>query len=333
MSDIGPQLPGDKEVSIGPVLPANFRSSSTNEVGVIGPILPSDMEDNTMVGPMLPPGLEKRIQPNEPTPIEPTSESSENIVEEESYGPSLPPELAASRAPSKPRRGPIGPQLPSGLVLNTPTEDDSTVGPMLPSSGVESNSDLSAKIREIEERAQRTKELTDAAGNPQKVERGEWMLVPPTSKTPGSDPLNLKTRQFAKNTTELDFDSSGWTETPADREKRLRKGKETKVKRKKDVNEDFEAAKLHEKERHIAKEVAEYNVTHRPKSLMDMHLENKAKKKRTLGIDEDDPTQRRFDRDRDLSIKTLDPKKQQELLERAGKLGSRFSRGNKGSFL
>ncbi|ORX80351.1 hypothetical protein K493DRAFT_242759 [Basidiobolus meristosporus CBS 931.73] len=334
MSYIGPQLPKGE----GPA--TSSGGSDPESPREIGPSLPPTDQRN-MVGPVLPPELQKKPTENEQGEVKPSNQGADAASEEESYGPSLPPELLATRAATaKPKRGPIGPQLPPGLGQNSSVDED-IVGPMLPDSNTDTTSDLNSKIREIEERAQRTRDLENAAEKSQKVERGEWMLVPPTSPLAirsiylcrSLDPLNIKARQFAKNSRDLDFDSSGWTDTPADREKKLHQERDTKGKRKKEINEDFENAKLHEKERNIAKEVSEYNMTHRPKSLMEMHLESKASKKRALGYDEDDPTQRRFDRDKDLSIKTLDPKKQKELLARAGSLGNRFSRGNKGSFL
>lgn len=88
-----------------------------------------------------------------------------------------------------------------------------------------------------------------------KVERPEWMLVPPEVdylKKAGSG----KSRQFTSKTiAPEDLDSSGWTETPADKQRRL---EEQRLGKRKATEEDFGPSQL-DIEKH--RNVQQYNVT------------------------------------------------------------------------
>lgn len=88
------------------------------------------------------------------------------------------------------------------------------------------------------------------------MERPEWMLVPPEVdylKKAGSG----KSRQFTNKTmAPEDLDSSGWTETPAEKQRRLEE--QRLGKRKADADQDTGPSQL-DIERH--RNVQQYNVS------------------------------------------------------------------------
>ncbi|CAJ0645019.1 6516_t:CDS:2 [Entrophospora sp. SA101] len=249
----------------------------------------------------------------------------------------------------------IGPRLPykESIDPNTPTkkriigpammpytedfdsyeseqeEVEDIIGPVLPKSfGKEQDEDdssyLSTTIKEFEERAEKmrqklesnTKEKTDKS-----LERGEWMLVPPSSNFLGGSTTSMKSRKFKQKTTDpSSADNSLWTETPAERKERLQKEVITGQKRKRasDKDED-EEMKYTEIDLKRAELVKEYNEHHRPKSLLEQHQENYKKSKKW---EKDDVSRRPFDREKDLmSRRPMDSRKRNELLGSATNLG------------
>ncbi|CAJ0769608.1 9347_t:CDS:2, partial [Entrophospora sp. SA101] len=160
-----------------------------------------------------------------------------------------------------------------------------------------------------------TKEKTDKS-----LERGEWMLVPPSSNFLGGSTTSMKSRKFKQKTTDpSSADNSLWTETPAERKERLQKEVITGQKRKRasDKDED-EEMKYTEIDLKRAELVKEYNEHHRPKSLLEQHQENYKKSKKW---EKDDVSRRPFDREKDLmSRRPMDSRKRNELLGSATNL-------------
>lgn len=67
-------------------------------------------------------------------------------------------------------------------------------------------------------------------------------------------------------------------------------------------------------------------------SLLEMHRQNKKTSKRKL--DEDDPRQRPFDREKDLvSARPMSKKQKAELLEKSNEWSDRFSHSRGSTFL
>ncbi|KAJ3047174.1 hypothetical protein HK097_000161, partial [Rhizophlyctis rosea] len=190
-----------------------------------------------MYGPQLPPHLSSTTKPTSDNDSSPSEEEDIQI------GPALPPHLAQSRKrkqrePERPpsqhstsnspkRRRPAGPSLPPPGAVAARTaspeddSDDDTFGPAPPPLGAEvEQDDLQYRIAEIESRAQAAKTVAEAASQPEKVERGEWMLVPPEVQRLGVNLDNMKSRQFSKTGRPADIDQSGWTATPQDKAKK-----------------------------------------------------------------------------------------------------------------
>lgn len=141
------------------------------------------------------------------------------------------------------------------------------------------------------------------------------MLIPPESRLLG-DPLKVTARQFNRTTVEpKDLDRTLWTETPEQRKQRL-------------MNGGAVAEKANPLKRPLVERSSDLSEG-RPASLLELH-QSKAKAKSTKKnkLADDHPANRRFDWEKDMSIKSLDPKSQRELLKKAGSLSDRFSRGS-----
>ncbi|KAI8975160.1 hypothetical protein BDF20DRAFT_877137 [Mycotypha africana] len=313
-------------------------------------------EEEDLVGPAL------ATSPRSTTPPLPAAVDNVVNANPDDFAPVLPPELLEERRQRQQhqsetatvtntggarRRGPIGPALPPGplpLPLSTqmqPSEsdDDDLVGPVLPSTSEydpQEASKLSA-IQAIEQRARQSKEAMEKKEQDiQKVERPEWMLVPPEVdylKNANSS----RSRGFASGSSSTmsaaERDSTAWTETPAEREHRLAEEQRTGVKRKAGASVHSQAppSQLDEVKR---RQVEEINMQTRPMSLLEMHQQNRKKKKKSKLTDEEDVTKRGFDRDKDLlAPRQMDTKQKKEFLKQTAQMGRNFGYGSRGSFL
>ena len=196
------------------------------------------------IGPALPPHLahlsgsgggeddeESRGNANGSDPNVPRARSSS--PDEDDYGPALPPHLAAVRkgtvtaGPSRPAL-PLSPRRP---VIDDDGDDD-LIGPM-PVASVGKEKSAVQEFMEREERKAKEREvcvgdilskLTSAqdAAKPKKMQREEWMLVPPTSGVLASvDPLRKRPTTFSRSAAPVDTDNTVWTETPVEKAQRI----------------------------------------------------------------------------------------------------------------
>ncbi|KAG1294754.1 hypothetical protein G6F66_004927 [Rhizopus arrhizus] len=344
-NDIGPQIPqhifqqkqrqqieeDDNEVA-GPQIPQYIleqkrQKTQENNNESVGPQMPEHIlrqkkqqNEDTTVSPQIPQHiLQQKIQSN---PEEIAIEREES--NDDDYTPALPPDLIEQRRnqqkqPGR-RRAPIGPSLPSDFMLQQPDEDD-TIGPALPK---DYNPELDAKssaIYAIEERARQSREAIEKKKDEgTKVERPEWMLAPPEVdylKSANSS----RSRQFS-NKPIGDIDSSSWTETPADKERKLHEGRSGKRKAEESVS--YSAIDTEKK-----RAIEEYNMHARPMSLLEMHQQKKKKSKEPT----EDVTKRPFDREKDLlAPRRMNSKQKKEMLKQSNQFGDRFGYG-RSSFL
>ena len=153
------------------------------------------------------------------------------------------------------------------------------------------------------------------------------MLVPPSDSDWGSrlDPTKLKNRKFASGKSEkapTGGISAIWTETPEQKRQRL----EDEVMGRKDAATGGPRKEVHRddgEQEALAKRIRQYNEQNRGKSLVEQHMTQKGKK-----VEEDDPSKRAFDHEKDMALGGLmTGKKKAELLSKAGDFGSRFERG------
>ncbi|KAK6342676.1 hypothetical protein TWF718_008069 [Orbilia javanica] len=225
-----------------------------------------------------------------------------------------------------PSKGPDGDDDTKGG--NDHDEDDSSsedeIGPSLPGFRGSAADEEAAAQRRLASRVEASEK---------KNTRDEWMLVPPehgdwTSKV---DPTKIRSRKFqtgkgARAPTAKGGDNSLWTETAADKAKRVadevmgvrRPANETGE----DEDPRAKAARLEAQE--TQRRIDEYNEKNRGKSLMEEHTKSKDRK------EEDDPSKRAFDREKDIvgSSKRIGHQQKKQMLERAADFGSRFSKGS-----
>ncbi|RUP45276.1 hypothetical protein BC936DRAFT_148378 [Jimgerdemannia flammicorona] len=322
---------------IGPDIPEHLRKHFSEAAEQPDDDASSQQESETVMGPQIPAGVRlKHDEPEEPAPED---------DDPDAYAPALPPELLAARkqasvvkenAPR--RRAPVGPTLPPGFgepqgMRMEPEQEDWVIGPVLPKNFGSEEDNLSYTIAEIEERARRARQELEGPDQDTAtsgiIEREEWMLVPPEAKfLGGADPMN--SRSFSKkNVDPAKIDSSGWTETPADREKRLREGKSSQ-KRKQEVD-DEEPIKYSKADLETRERVERHNAEHRAKSLVDMHKSSYIKSR---VWEQEDASKRGFDRERDVvGSRRMDGKKKKEIIDNSRELGTKFGHGRGGSFL
>ncbi|KIY52879.1 hypothetical protein FISHEDRAFT_34199 [Fistulina hepatica ATCC 64428] len=269
--------------------------------------------------------------------------------DEDDYAPELPPDMLAapSKRPTSTTISPpaavpsatkkaIGPSMPTPADLDNDSGDsDDDIGPMpAPVAASEHDeSDAVRKFMEIEEH--RRKEIEEAA-KPKALKREEWMLVPPTSGELLGSLSTTKPRQFSTSTRPRGaVDSSLWTETPLERQQRIKdevEGKRRRVVNAEDVPDPEERKRKRQRaeyEQEVRKGVEEHTKKVRGAALVDTHLEKMKNTKNT-------EPQAIWDRERDMSLggRLMDERSRGKMLKDAGAgLGSRFGSASGGSFL
>ncbi|XP_038050760.1 GPALPP motifs-containing protein 1-like [Patiria miniata] len=355
----------DPDDAIGPALPPHLRRSQNSEdptsttEDTIGPALPPapamkkcdgrTSESSGQLGPALPPQLIKtkdsKTRDEEPTKDTRNREASDE--EDAAYGPALPPSFTSSKDPSDDQRtGALGPALPPGFrkVTTEDESDDSSdsegessdeelIGPMLPTAGDSLRQRTVAE--ELEARAAAMKDKLTRKVEEVAPSRDSWMTeLPEFSKNFG-----LGTRTFRKNARPDEKDRSGWTDTPADRARKqqermekaaaeMRAPSSSKEKKKKERREEKQ---LSERDKRLAKEVAQHNQAARPESLMDMHSKSRKRKLKEEGMTEQE--RRPFDRETDLQVNRFDEARRKQLLKKSAHLGDKFSHGSEKTYL
>lgn len=291
------------------------------------------------IGPSLPPHLLKQRE------VDSDSESSDD-----GYGPQL---------PSVPCRGPSAPSAghsaPSAASRDSSSDSEDSYGPALPpqfrqkSDGgvekggvaiidtqkVESDSDSDGDVigptmaektgqlskedvaREFEIRSRKMKDKLEGK-DVKEVQRESWMLELPEEK---ANSFGLGPRQFSrKGLPEKGKDRSMWTDSPAEKERKLREGVEEE--------EVTEAPVVNFRDIEMEKVSKELKQKRGSDSLMDMH-EKKLQKKKKEDIANGEVAERRpFDRDIDLQANRFDDAVKKNMLKSAAKINDRFSQGN-----
>ncbi|CAO3601016.1 unnamed protein product [Absidia cylindrospora] len=140
-----------------------------------------------------------------------------------------------------------------------------------------------------------------------------------------------RTRTFNQRTVDAATrDSSGWTDTPADKARKQQQGDT----RGGDKAKRGPPPKPTQAELETRRKVEQHNQSERSMSLLELHRMNKGKKRKT-GSAEEDPSKRPFDREKDLmGSKQMSKKQKAELLEKSSEWSDRFSSNTRsGSFL
>ncbi|XP_070686316.1 GPALPP motifs-containing protein 1 [Pempheris klunzingeri] len=274
-------------------------------------------EDDGFFGPALPPGFKKQQMSPERPPV---------------LGPALPPGFRRAayekddddddNNDGEDEEGFPGPALPPGYRAEPSSsegEDEDVIGPVPFKGPVQDSVAL-----DFERRAKRMKEKLTGEDAPEVVTRETWM----TELPPELQHIGLGARTFKKKSGPENKDRSIWTDTPADRERKMRERIE---KKKKGEVEKDDVPQVSQKDMEMAEKVSKYNESKRAESLMTLHTKTmKEKAKETANI----PVERRpFDRDADLQVNRFDDAQKQRLLKKSQELNTRFSHSKDRMFL
>jgi hypothetical protein len=166
--------------------------------------------------------------------------------------------------------------------------------------------------------------VTDA---PKKVQRDEWMTLPPTQDDLAAriDPSKPRPRKFntGKSAGNGGGMSSAWTETPAEKLKRLQDEAMGITSSTSGPAPASESKRSKDEERRVRKMREKLDAA-RGLSLVEQHEAKGTGKEK-----EDDPSKRAFDYEKDMAvIGTASHKQRRDMLNKSKGFGDRFSSGN-----
>lgn len=294
------------------------------------------------IGPAMPPQSSKRSRDGDEdrAPSPDASEKRRRVA-----GPALPPDAAsrsrsrssssdsnAGPAPppaSKPARvmGPAPPPAPLDERPADPPSDDSDssdddFGPAPPPAGAAYNANTYAHGKSAKSAFDIDAQFKEA---PKKAQRDDWMTMPPTQDDLAArlDPTKQRARKFnsGKGAGGGGGMSSAWTETPEQKLKRLQNEALGIVSDPASTTSGSSGGRSKEEERRIRKMREKIDAS-RGTSLVEQH---QSKKK----IEEDDPSKRVFDYEKDMAVQgNLNHKQKREMLSKSKGFGDRFSGGS-----
>jgi hypothetical protein len=258
-----------------------------------------------------------------------------------SIGPAMPPQSSKrsrdgdeDRAPSpdaseKRRRvaGPAPPPAPLDERPADPPSDDSDssdddFGPAPPPAGAPYNADTYAHDTSAKSAFDTDAQFKEA---PKKAQRDDWMTMPPTQDDLAArlDPTKQRARKFnsGKGAGGGGGMSSAWTETPEQKLKRLQNEALGISSDPASTTSGSSGGRSKEEERRLRKMREKIDAS-RGASLVEQH---QSKKK----IEEDDPSKRTFDYEKDMAVQgNLNHKQKREMLSKSKGFGDRFSGGS-----
>jgi Protein of unknown function (DUF3752) len=294
-----------------------------------------------MIGPSLPPHLHKPDTEETTEHVTTTPPSKQPVA-----GPQLPPHLTYSGADRKRKRDEesfddvdkttYGPTLPPKRQLEprkpsppSPAEDsdsDPEVGPSLSAMMTPAESVEHTRKQAIERLSHTSPQPNTTTSSEPKLQRDSWMLAPPTrADWLGTlDASKLKARTFNQsksgtNSQTNPVDHTLWTETPLERAQRI-EGEALGRRTKPATLQENEEKKVDASERD--RRIKEYNAKTRGPSLMEKYAG-------TRKVDEDDPSKRGFDYQKDIAGGgTMGFKERSAMIGKAKNLDSKYSGGN-----
>ncbi|KAI6082698.1 hypothetical protein F4821DRAFT_206591 [Hypoxylon rubiginosum] len=340
-------LSSDDEDSYGPSIPLPAKS------GPIGPAMPppntdevqlddSDEDDIGPTAPPPPPSTRPSIGPTLP----PSNNNKIPLEEEDSdddVGPAPPtgPKPAPSPAPVPAKRvhGPAPPPAPLSerppAGASDSDSDDDDYGPALPTSSSHLARQTQAQIAQAEAAA------AAAAAGPK---RDDWMLAPPPAAGPrAADPTKIKNRRFnsgprANTSNDGGELSSIWTETPDQKRKRLENavlGREAQPQQHTSSSGNKGSGITNTNTKPLSREeeaqqerIRSFTEATRGKSLYEEHRSSRQGRPLAADEEEDDPSARAFDKEKDMKLGgRVGTAQRRELLNRAADFGGRFAKG------
>lgn len=292
------------------------------------------------IAPSLPPGVAVVNNDDEVN----LDDDDDDDSDDNDTGPAPPSRVSGPAAPP-PKRS-FGPAPPPASLSERPEhdpdsdsddDDDDDYGPALATSSSHqaraAAADAKATARAAEERA----------SGPQ---RDDWMLAPPSADGAyrAPDPTKLKARKFnsgpragaaAAASAGGNEVSSIWTETPEEKRKRLenavlgrdtsssatQKSSSSGVRMGGNRKTDAEQAATRQ-------QIEDYTQSTRGRSLYDEHQARKGGKGGKIEEEDDDPSKRAFDKEKDMKIGgKIGTAQRRELLNKAADFGGRFAKG------
>ncbi|KAI1267690.1 hypothetical protein F5Y18DRAFT_308367 [Xylariaceae sp. FL1019] len=336
----------EDEDNIGPTAPPKSASS-------IGPAAPP----SASIGPTLPPQNteEVALQSDDEDDIGPSAPPPGTMAKR-SVGPAFPPSSNTDKvtsnstansdvdAPPPPQKRTYGPSAPPAPLSERPTtnpdsdsDSDSDYGPALPSSTTQQARAAHAATQAAHE-----------AASPSAPKRDDWMLAPPPSEGyRASDPSKPKARKFNSGPRASSGNSGGelsniWTETPEEKRKRLEAavlGRETTTT---STTSKSGSKPLSREERERAARIETAISASRGKSLYEEHQAQRdaanrgpekdkprsGAKKAWADEEDDDPSKRAFDKEKDMKLGgRIGASQRRELVTKAADFGGRFAKG------
>lgn len=315
----GPSAPKPQTASaparpaIGPTLPPTAAASNTDEIALDS----NSDDDDDDTGPAPPPHA--AAAPPAPRRV---------------MGPAPPPVDLAERPSTDPHRS-----QDTDSSSDSDDDSDDDYGPALPGTTRPSTGPSLAAAQAPEE--------------PARPKRDDWMLAPPTSSGyQERDPTKIRSRKFASGASATSRPKDGsagggissiWTETPEEKAKRLKdavlgRGGGGGVSEPPPPVAAAKSKKAGSREQQ--EKIRAFTEQARGRSLYDEHQASKksgkdAGKEASKGDgkgeeeEDDDPSKRAFDREKDMGLgMKITASQRKELLNRASDFGGRFQKGN-----
>ncbi|KAH8682253.1 hypothetical protein BX600DRAFT_505860 [Xylariales sp. PMI_506] len=330
----------DDDDGYGPSVPKS-QAASTTGAPSIGPSLPVSVETSSTIGPAIGPSLGPTQPPanTDEIPLNDSDSDSDSgpapapalpsTAPKRVMGPAAPPAELSERPPGDPRA--VGGH---GDLDDSGSDDDDDYGPALPTS-----------TSHLARQSQASTAAAYAAANPKAPQRDEWMLAPPTaSGARAPDPTKIRARKFNSgprgggggDTGGGDTISSIWTETPEQKRKRL----EDAVLGRSSASAPGATAtsgsgsgsgsgnRKSREEQEREERIRQNLEAVRGPSLYDDHQRREGGKGGRIEAEEDDPSKRGFDWEKDMKLGgRIGSTQRKELLNKAADFGSRFSKG------
>lgn len=150
----------------------------------------------------------------------------------------------------------------------------------------------------------------------EKVQRESWMTELPEETRKD---FAVGARQF-RQTTQTAFMDESWARGPGDKPAGGDQPRASWAKPKQPVV-DVQALK---REQLLQQQVEQYNQQHRAKSLVELHRDKQAK----LQDSGEQPLRRSFDRETDLQVRKVDPRRKADMFQAAASFNSKFTPGS-----
>ncbi|KAI0533811.1 hypothetical protein GGR58DRAFT_485226 [Xylaria digitata] len=324
-TSIGPTLP--PVISAGPSPPqknADEIALDSEDDEIIGPSAPLPPTTNSIrrsIGPTLPPTNTHEIPLDSEDDVGPAPPEPKRI-----HGPAPPPAALSERPPTS-----------AGSESNSDSDDDD-YGPALPSS---------TSHQQRQARALAAAEAEAATAAPK---RDDWMLAPPSAGGyRAADPTKLKARRFNSGPRANTGGQSGgeissiWTETPEEKRKRLENavlGRDTGAGPNSTSSSSARPQPTTKEDAEQVARIQSFTEATRGRSLYEEHQAARARgdvqshargagaSKSWAEEEEDDPSKRAFDKEKDMKLGgRIGASQRRELVNKAADFGGRFAKG------